>query len=124
MKKRVLLSENQVNYVEDIIVKRHTANLGMSSREVIEVISELAQAKLFVQTDNHLDYLIWVKRLTHLKRLGWLVASQATTTKQSQICVSWKYLWHMMIEAEWGDLLRTNSPRDIFIFYAHYFQLN
>ena len=29
-----------------------------------------------------------------------------------------------MIEAEWEDLRRTNSPRDIFIRYAHYFQLN
>ena len=29
-----------------------------------------------------------------------------------------------MIEAEWGDLRRTNSPCDIFIPYAHYYQLN
>ena len=28
----------------------------------------------------------------------------------------------MMIEAEWEDLRRTNSPNDIFICYAHYFQ--
>ena len=30
----------------------------------------------------------------------------------------------MMIEAEWEDMRRTNSPRDIFIRYAHYFNLN
>ena len=29
-----------------------------------------------------------------------------------------------MIEAELEDLRRTNSPRGIFIRYAHYFQLN
>ena len=29
-----------------------------------------------------------------------------------------------MIEAEWEDLRRTKSPRDMFICYAHYFQLN
>ena len=29
-----------------------------------------------------------------------------------------------MIAAEWEDMRRTNSPRDIFIRYAHYFQLN
>ena len=29
-----------------------------------------------------------------------------------------------MIEAEWEDMRRTNSPRDIFIRYTHYFQLN
>ena len=44
-----------------------------------------------------------------------MVTAQATTTEQSQICVSQHYRWHMMIEAEWEDLRRTNSPRDIFI---------
>ena len=39
MKNRALLSENQVNYVEDIIVKRYTAKLGMSRKEVIQFIS-------------------------------------------------------------------------------------
>ena len=29
-----------------------------------------------------------------------------------------------MIEAEWEDMRQKNSPRDIFIRYAHYFQLN
>ena len=29
-----------------------------------------------------------------------------------------------MIEAEWEDMRRKNSPRDIFIRYAHFFQLN
>ena len=47
MKKRELLLENQVKYVEDSIVKRDTANLEISSKEVIQVISELGQAKLF-----------------------------------------------------------------------------
>ena len=31
-KKRALLSNSQVKYVEDIIVKRETANLGMSMK--------------------------------------------------------------------------------------------
>ena len=52
-------------YVEDIIVKRDTENFGMSGKEVIQVISELGQAKSFVQAENHLDYLIRAKRLTH-----------------------------------------------------------
>ena len=54
-KKRSLLSENQVKYVEDIIVKRDTSNLGMSRKEVIQVTLELGQEKLFVQADNKLD---------------------------------------------------------------------
>ena len=71
-----------------------------------------------------MDYLIRAKRLTHLKMLGRVVSAQATTTERSQICVSQQYRWHMMIEAEWGDMRRTNSPCDIFIRYAHCFQLN
>ena len=39
MKNRALLSENQVKYVEDIIFKRDTAKLGISSKEVIQVTS-------------------------------------------------------------------------------------
>ena len=34
-KRRALLSNSQVKYVEDIIIKRDTANLGMSRKEVI-----------------------------------------------------------------------------------------
>ena len=61
--------ESQVKNVEDIVVKRDTENLGILRKEVIEVISELGQAKYFVQAENHLDYLIRAKRLTHLKSL-------------------------------------------------------
>ena len=74
-KKRALLSNSQVKYVEDIIIKRDTENLGMQRKEVIQVISELGQHKLFAQSENHLDYLIRVKRLTHLKRLGRVVSA-------------------------------------------------
>ena len=87
---------------------------------MIQVISEIGQANSFVQEDNHLDYLIQVKHLTRVKRLGRVVSAQAKTIEISQICVSQQYRWHMMIEAEWGDLRQTNSPRDIFIPYAHY----
>ena len=54
IKKSLLLSERQVNYVDDIIVKRDTANLGMSRKEMIQVISDIGQEKLFVKVDNKL----------------------------------------------------------------------
>ena len=116
IKKRALLLENQVNYVEDIIVKRDTANLGISRKEVIQVISELDQEKLIVQAENHLYYLIKAKRMTHLKRLGRVVEAQATTTKEPDNCVSQQYRWNMMIEVEWEDLRRTNASCDILFF--------
>ena len=62
--------------------------------------------------------------MTYLKILGRLVVDQATTTEWSHICESQQYRWHMIIEAEWGDLRQTNSPCDIFIRSAHSFQLN
>ena len=62
---------------------------------MIQVISDLVQAKLFVQAENHSDYLIRAKRLTHLKSLGKLVSDQATTTERSQIfCVTTLLLAH------------------------------
>ena len=103
-KKRAFLSNLQVKYMENIIIKRYTANLGMSRKEVIQFISELGKAKSFVQADNHLDSIIWSKRLTHLKRLGRVVSAQATTTERSQISMSQQYRWHTMIEAEWEDM--------------------
>ena len=80
MKKRELILENEVNYVEDIITKRDTSNFGLSRKEVIQVISDLGQAKLFIQAENNLDYLIRSKWMTYLKRLWRVVEAQATTT--------------------------------------------
>ena len=48
-KNKALLSESQVKSVEDIIVKRDTANLGISRKEVIQVISYKGHTNSFVQ---------------------------------------------------------------------------
>ena len=69
-------------------------------------------------------YLIRAKRMTYLKSLGRVVVDQEKTTERSQICVSWQYSWHMIIEAELGGLRQTNSLHDIFIHDDHCFQLN
>ena len=55
---RAFLSEIQIKYVADIIVKRELENLGTQRKEVIQVISDLSQAKYFAQAKNHLEYLI------------------------------------------------------------------
>ena len=123
MEKRGLLPDIQVKYVKGVIVERDKSNPGISRKEVIQVISDIGQEKLFVQAENHLDCLIRTKRLAHFKRLGRVVTYQSTTTEQSHICVTQQYRSHMMIEAKWGDLWRTNSPRDFFSF-DHYFELN
>ena len=45
LKNMILLLENQVKYVEDIIVTIEIANLEMTRRGVIQVKSELGQAE-------------------------------------------------------------------------------
>ena len=68
--KQAFLSQNQVKYVEYIIVIRYTAKLGVSRREVIQMISDIGQISSYVQAKNQLDYLIRGKRLPNLKRGG------------------------------------------------------
>ena len=58
LRKQVFISQSQVKYVEDITVTKETENIGMSSKEVIHMISEIGQASSYVQAENHLDLLI------------------------------------------------------------------
>ena len=118
---QALLSHNKVKYVEDIIVTLDTNNLGMSRWEVIQTISDIGQASYYVQAENHLDYLIWEKRLPNMKRGGRMAKSHATTTERSQMCVSQQYRSHMMIEAEWEDLQRkTHLVIFLIVFLIHF----
>ena len=43
--------------------------------------------------------------------------------EQSQIFTPQQYRLHIMMEAELEDMQWTNSPRDIFTRFAHYFHL-
>ena len=55
MSKWELLSQRQVNYVDNIIFTRYMAKLGMSSKEVIQEISDIVKASSYFQAYNHLD---------------------------------------------------------------------
>ena len=46
---------NRVKYVQDIIVSIDTVNLGMESKEVIQVIQEIGHAGFYHRSDNHYD---------------------------------------------------------------------
>ena len=67
---QALLLESQVKYVEDIVVTRDTANLGMLRKEVIKFISDIGQANSCVQSENQLDYLICEKQLKTCRYMG------------------------------------------------------
>ena len=62
VKKRALLSNLQVKYVEDIIIKRDRANLGMSRKDVIQVISELGHSKVCsVSFNNNILHILYLQ---------------------------------------------------------------
>ena len=86
--KRTLPLQRQIKYVEDEIFTRDTENLGMSMKEVIQIISDIGQENSYVQADNHLDYLIQEKRLKNMKRHGRVIKYHETTMERSYICVS------------------------------------
>ena len=44
------------------------ANLGVSMKEVIPVISDIGKSHSYVQGKNNLDFLIWEDQLPNLKR--------------------------------------------------------
>ena len=48
-RKRALLLQRQVKHVEDIFFTRDTATLGMSRREVVQIISYIVQASSYFQ---------------------------------------------------------------------------
>ena len=81
--------------MEDIIVSSYTENLGMAGKAVIQLILDILQKRLFVPAENHLDYLVWAKRLTHLKRLGRVVtAKKIDYRKITDLCVTTVLLAH------------------------------
>ena len=70
MRKWALLSQIQVKYIKDIIVTRDMANPGISSKDLIQVISEIGQTNYFVLAENQLDCLIQEEWLPNMNRHG------------------------------------------------------
>ena len=96
----------------------------MSRGEVIQVISDLGQAKSFKAAENHLNYLIRSGRLPKLKRKGRFVTAQTTTSERCQITSEQQVRWHFLIESEWDYLQLTNHPSQVFTELHEHFQLN
>ena len=55
MKKLILLSETEVKYVQDMIVARDTVKLGMSRKELIQVILYIVQEGYYFKEDYKQD---------------------------------------------------------------------
>ena len=61
--------------------------LGISKKEVIQVISDVGHTSSYLQADNQFGCPIWEKWLPHMKRHGWVIKSQSITMEQSNICI-------------------------------------
>eukprot|EP00957_Ditylum_brightwellii_P099413 7572867-Ditylum_brightwellii.AAC.1 len=70
LKKKALLSCNQVAFLQDVIRYRDNNNNGMTRKDVITTIAEIGRVKLMEQANNHLNYLIRRSRLEKIKREG------------------------------------------------------
>ena len=114
-KKKDLLSNELVEVLQDIIRKRAQINNGVTRKEAIQLIIDLGQCVSSKSAENHLDYMIRLKRLPGLKRNGRTILAQSTTTERSQINREQQLRWHFLIESEWEYMRKTNIPTPIFV---------
>jgi len=120
-----LLSNEQVEWLQDIIHQHDINSKGMSRREAITIIAEVGRCSSMNQAEDHYNYLVKKKRLAKLKRNGRVITAQSITSERSQISIRQQYRWHLLIDRMWEDLRRKNcTPQGEFIKKAHYCQIN
>jgi hypothetical protein len=98
--KSSLTSNADREFLQPVIKTQDERNTGMSRKEVISVISEIASVPIKT-AENHLDYLIRSKKLPELKNSGQIVSAQATTNRTA---VTTKKLQRTHTSQEEGEL--------------------
>eukprot|EP00957_Ditylum_brightwellii_P029117 2200508-Ditylum_brightwellii.AAC.1 len=93
----MLLSSNQIDFLQDVIRCRDNNNNGMTRKEVIKTIVEMGRGLALKD-----------------KQEGWVIATQSTTTEQSQISITQQYCWHVLVHTVWEDMRKKNKPADNF----------
>jgi hypothetical protein len=76
------------------------------------------------QCDNHLDYLVRMKKMPELKNHGRVQRAQATTTKRSCIQMEQQLWWHNEVESVWEDHWTINQPSEEYKKLQPIFQIN
>jgi hypothetical protein len=107
-----LTTFKQREWLADVIRFRDKNNNGMTRKEVIQVLEELADANGPKAAENHLDYLIRMKILPKVTNDGRVVRAQKTTTKRSQITIEQQLRWHSTVASVWAEQDRLNQPAD------------
>jgi hypothetical protein len=89
--KDVLTTKEDRELLQSIATSRDEMNNGMNRKEMISLMSKLFSV-LSKAAENHFDYLIKSKQFPELKRGGFVVSAQATTTNRTAITTQ-KLLW-------------------------------
>jgi len=123
-KRKALLGNDEIKWLQDVVHQRDINNEGMSRKEVVKVIAEVGRCPNLEKAEYHLNYLIRKKALNRLKREGRVVTAQSTTSERSQISIPQQYRWHVVIGNVWSDMRRKNLPSSEFKRLQPHFQMN
>ena len=64
---------------------------SISRKYVIQVISYIGQTDYYINAKNHLEYLIWEKKMPDPRRNVWVIKYQVITMELSHVCMSQLY---------------------------------
>ena len=108
METKMLTSDLDRNYIQELVTLRDLKNNGMSRGEVIGLIQKMTGAS-FIKSEQHWYYCRRAKLLPQLKNHGALRTAQATTTKRSGVTTEKLLRWHGTVEDALEELDRRNS---------------
>jgi hypothetical protein len=122
--RKSLIGDNDLKFLQEIIISRDDANNGLGRSEVISLIGEMAQCPNKITCQNHWNYLVRSGKMKELKAGGKVNKAQNTTTKRTQITVEQQLRWHTIVESSLQELYRLNQPHEEFKQLIDYFSGN
>ena len=93
------MSENYIEFLQEVSVARDLANNGMTRLEIVNLIKELTGMNCQKKAENCWDHLVKKRQRKSLKSGGRVKKAQATTTKRTAITVEQQHRWHSTINS-------------------------
>ena len=113
LQRQKLLSDSDIQFLQDIAVARDEANNGATRHEMVGIIHEMT-GKDRKSCENCWDNIIRTKKMQELKSAGKVKKVQATTMKRSEITVEQQLRWHSTVDESFETLKELNKPCDLF----------
>ena len=107
-KTKMLTSELDCDYIQELITLRYLNNNGMSRGEVIGLIQTIT-SESFKKAKHHWYYFRKAKLFPKLKNHGALRTAQATTTNRSGVTTDKLLRWHGTVDDALEEMDRQNS---------------